>query len=877
MEKLTTIRNMYDYSEILQTYGLKYTPIEYYWQVGELMKTQGWVIHLSVIRAQLPELLVAIIPGLLEQKLAFRIVRDAGIAFNLLEGGFGYNLVGKMVCIYPESEQEAPAVVKWLLEQTTSFRGPHIPTDRHLGGIVHARYGSINPVVIKNGNGEWIKHIYNVQGQLIRDPYHIPFMIPEGVAWPFGDLTTPEKPKSRKLLNYKYYPLLTLKADVKGDVIRALYFRRLWQIKSCIIKQGRSNMFADDYGRDIQDRLKWQYDLYQDLHQDIPMPQVFDYFEEDGSAYLTIEFIKGQTLTAWINSIYKDRSWPHLLLSEKLLLLNQLLKILAIVIRLHKKGYIHRDITPENFLVDKKGALFLIDMELTWSSLDKPSQPPFQLGTPGHMSPEQMAAEMPTVKEDIYGMGSMAFVLLTNFYALKLIGQDVSQLAQSLLFFTDDLDVAYCIAACWSTTPAERPSLEYIKGKLEYYRERLRNKKTLRSEDSMPLLVLSPSKIKDIVQRGLNNLASPSLLSPKGRWISISMQQDMHIHNRQVGVEIQEGWYTGMAGPLWLIALAKQMEFSVEVCDTPYRQSWDYIEKYYFSQQARMSSSLYSGNAGIALALTEGLNSGLLGPEPVTLERLQQCFSITVSKLDLAEGVAGQGMALLQSSVWLDKAFSESLLASYVKVLTERQNADGSWNIYTGIDHGAAGIILFLLSYIDKYPDIDAQESAIKALGWLEKIGKRRDNSFMWPLATNTKLTDHYGMGPGMPGITLAFIKAYEVFKEPIYRKIVEQCLSNLIPQPVILDLTLGSGLSGLGETYLEAARVFKDPVWQARANWIGGILLHCYMPANDDSVYWLPFISDVTTADLFSGNGGIIHFLIRMLYPEQVRYPFSV
>lgn len=633
-------------------------------------------------------------------------------------------------------------------------------------------------------------------------------------------------------------------------------------------------MFADRYGRDIQDRLKWQYELYQNLHEEVPMPQVFDYFEEEGNTYLVMEFIKGQALADWITAIYDQKHWIQLQVSARLQLLDQLIQILEIISLLHKKGYIHRDITPANFLVDKRGKIFLIDMELTWSAFAKPLQPPFELGTAGHMSPEQMAVEVPTVKEDVYGVGSLVFVFLTNYYALKINQQEPVQLASSLQFFIDEPTVAHSIAACWSKNPLERPNLEDVTNTMKQYREKLTNGETSIPGSYSTHFNLNSQEIIKVVQGGLNNQASPSLLNFNGIWISQILQKELYVGNRQMGMAIYEGWHTGLAGPLWLVALAKRLGFSVESCQASYNKSWDYIENNYFGQQSKMTSGLYAGNAGIALALVQGINSQILAPNTVLLEKLQQCFSVVSVELGLAEGIAGQGLALLQSLTWLDGTFAEDLLISYVQEICKKQRSDGSWNTYTGIDNGAAGIILFLLCYMEKYPDGSAARASIKALGWLERIAKKEGNSYTWSVTTNINSVNQWSMNIGLPGIVLTFIKAYEILKDLSYRRIAEQCLINIPRYPLLVDFSLGSGIAGLGETYLEAFCVFKDSIWQDRAKWIAEVLMNSYSTKGDTS-HWLTFITEnVTTADLFSGNGGIIHFLMHFLYPEKVRHP---
>ncbi|HVV05468.1 MAG TPA: protein kinase, partial [Puia sp.] len=680
MENMIGTDRIIEYSELLKVYGMSYTPVGLYWQVGEIELTQGWILHVSATSFQFQPLLEKLIPALLDQKVPFRIVRDAILAGSLAEGGLGYAILGKMVSVYPENDRQAVALAKKLIELTAGYRGPAIPTDRHLGGTVYTRYGSFNPVMIKSPQGEWVKHIYNAKGQLVADPYEIPFRVPEGQVWPFGEIADPEPPKAGKLMNYKYYPLLVMKPDAKGDVMKGLYFRKLWQIRSCIIKEGRANMFTDEYGRDIRDRLKWQYKLYKALHKDIPMPEVFDYFEIQDNVYLVMEFIKGQPLSTWYAAIYRDRSWHDLDSSQRLQLLDQLLRIISFIERMHQKGYVHRDITPENFLLDAKGNICLIDMELTWYGLEDPRQPPYKLGTAGHMSPEQQKGLTPTAKEDIYALGSIIATFLANLYALKITGQSGEQVRKGLDVLTGEPLIGALVAACWEVDPAKRPTLAYLTDQLRAYKGNLSKGLPVRNAGTAPIGKPGNSILRTTIQSGLNFLGAPVLLNQQHVWISVSKQKEVHIGNPQESIEVYEGWHTGMAGPLWLVARAKSMGFSIDGCRLPYISSWEFIDSHHFGDETAMSPGLYGGSAGIALALAEGMSSGLLEPNEGNRERLRACFASVARTPELSAGMAGQGLALLRCGPWLDKGWVGERIAQYAISLMKMQQPGGGWN-----------------------------------------------------------------------------------------------------------------------------------------------------------------------------------------------------
>jgi len=128
---------------------------------------------------------------------------------------------------------------------------------------------------------------------------------------------------------------------------------------------------------------------------------------------------------------------------------------------------------------------------------------------------------------------------------------------------------------------------------------------------------------------------------------------------------------------------------------------------------------------------------------------------------------------------------------------------------------------------------------------------------------------DLWSSGEGMPGIILLFVKAYEVFKNPLYRQVAEQYFKNIPVRPVHIDFTLQTGMAGLGELYLEAFRVFENNALKESAAWIAGLFANSFQIIEPGVGHWVVKNTDKITADLFRGNGGIIHFLTRYLFPS--------
>jgi serine/threonine protein kinase len=872
------IGSAYDYSSYLHRLNVLYT-VEYpYLKIGTPQQTQGWIIHLSCNRPQMALLLKRVLPFLSQQQVPYKIALNEDLNNQILNGDLGYEKLAKTVSIYPPDDPTAVRLVSELIDLTLDLSGPAIPTDRYLGGTVYVRYGAHAGIRALDASGREENRIFDASGHIIKDEYKVPFSLAAGMAWPFAEFASPLSPKVRKMFKGKYVAFEVIKTDSKGLVGKGIDLRKFWKLDWCLIKQGRKHMCMDDHGRDISDRLAWQVELQNDLSRDLPVPRVIDFFTEGADTYLVMEYIEGTSFHRVIEQTLNNTCWFAVDKDKRISLLDDLLDIIATLGDLHTRGYVHRDFTPGNIIKNKKGKKMLIDMELAYSTQSRNPTPPFTLGTYGFMSPEQLSAATPTLQEDLYTLGATMSVLFTGFNPQKFAGESTQQRAENLSFFIQDKDVAEVITRCQQKDPVLRPSLEHIRRTIQWYHDLLIKEPEGQKSVSS---VLYETELDNVIRQGIQGLAGP-LVSAEGLWLSKVMAQDSMAGTNRADREAFPGWKEGAAGILFFLGKAAAAGYSVSSCLKAYSQGWGLIENRHLNALPDIPAGLYGGAAGTAMTLASAITSGLQKTKGKYLDRIQHCFQIVPTGLDVANGMAGQGLALLSCASLLDETFAADLLKSYVNVILDAQQKDGFWNFYEtgstlkhkrkGFSTGAAGICYFLLAYQEKYPSNEVKRAVTKALAWLANHSKKKlQESDRKDKRLNLSLDN------GIPGIALAFIKGYEVLQTPSFKIAAEQLLLQIPAHISHSELSLYKGLAGIGEVYLEAARTLQNTLWMERAEWITQVLLHLTRKENAAAITWQVDNTHATTADFLTGQAGVLHFLIRVSNPSRTSFPFAL
>ena len=131
---------------------------------------------------------------------------------------------------------------------------------------------------------------------------------------------------------------------------------------------------------------------------------------EDGSIFLVMELLEGETLDARF-----EKSPDNLGVSEVVSLIIDVLDVLAAA---HRKGIVHRDIKPENLFLTREGEVKLLDFGIARLKTASPTVTGRgdSLGTPAFMSPEQALGRVAEVdaQSDVWAVGATAFLLLSG-------------------------------------------------------------------------------------------------------------------------------------------------------------------------------------------------------------------------------------------------------------------------------------------------------------------------------------------------------------------------------------------------------------------------------------------------------------------------------
>ncbi len=184
--------------------------------------------------------------------------------------------------------------------------------------------------------------------------------------------------------------------------------------------------------------------------------RVYDIGESEGLPFISMEYVDGEDLSTLLQRIGR-------LPSDKAL--DTARKICAGLAAAHARGVIHRDLKPQNIMMNRRGEILIMDFGLA-AIADHLEGLEARNGTPGYMSPEQLRGAEVTAKSDIYALGLVLYELFTGKRPYEgksipqLIDQQEAAHLSSMIALAADVDPAVerIVRRCLDPDPNKRPT-----------------------------------------------------------------------------------------------------------------------------------------------------------------------------------------------------------------------------------------------------------------------------------------------------------------------------------------------------------------------------------------------------------------------------------
>ncbi|MCD2440838.1 protein kinase [Agromyces sp. SYSU K20354] len=181
---------------------------------------------------------------------------------------------------------------------------------------------------------------------------------------------------------------------------------------------------------------------------------VFDYGEEEGSAYLVMELVPGEALSTILER-------EHVLSTDKVL--DIVAQTASALQAAHAAGLVHRDIKPGNLLITPDGRVKITDFGIARIADQVPLTATGQvMGTVQYLSPEQASGHPASPTTDIYSLGIVAYEALAGrrpFTGESQVAIAMAQINETPpdLPVTVSEPVRNLVYSCIAKNPADRP------------------------------------------------------------------------------------------------------------------------------------------------------------------------------------------------------------------------------------------------------------------------------------------------------------------------------------------------------------------------------------------------------------------------------------
>src|SRR6185295_5550223 len=368
---------------------------------------QGWKLHVSATVLNAHRVLERIAPLLVERGVQFKAPASLGELKPLNSGlHYSYTQIGKVITVYPGSDEEAAVIAREIHELTRHMMAPSVPFDLRYkaGSNVYYRYGAFRSLEMDlPGGGARVSAVKDPRGNLVPDLYGAENAKPLWAENPFPTRRARATKDNPLKTTFRVFRALSQRG--KGGVYQAVDLSTS-PPRLCLVKEGRK---AGELGWDRRDgrwRVKYEEHVLANLREGgVDVPEVYSSFELAGNYYIVTEFVDGECLQSILMKKKRRLSLARAL--------NYGIQLSWLIAQIHTTGWIWRDCKPTNLILTESGKLRSVDFEGA-CPIDQPDALPWM--SPAFTPPAGRGGSRgrSAVYDDLFALGTVIYLLLTG-------------------------------------------------------------------------------------------------------------------------------------------------------------------------------------------------------------------------------------------------------------------------------------------------------------------------------------------------------------------------------------------------------------------------------------------------------------------------------
>ena len=398
----------------------------------------GWKLHISARPIDYLDVVGLVVPVLLAEQVVFKLAGSIELLRKLNSGDESPAIVGKAFTIYPRPDQLVPLAGR-LARLLRGRQAPRILSDRRVSpdAPVYYRYGPFTGGWQADEFGQLVSTIVGPDGQSFPALAQLHYRQPDWLTDPFraagGDRPVfgagPDDPGSivgpptgassarlpepgptisressnsssgqpartakPRLIDGRYRIVEGIQRSVRGSVYRA---ERCSDGRPVVIKQARAYVGEDTGQIDARLRLRNERRVLQRLAGVPGVPAFIEHLRLGDDELLVTTDAGRHTL---VTDLGARGRYPWQPAARSLAGLGQ--QLARILLAVHERGVIMRDLSPKNVIVADDGTLSLVDFGIAADG-----EVTVQGATPGYAPPSQQLHQPAELTDDCFALG----------------------------------------------------------------------------------------------------------------------------------------------------------------------------------------------------------------------------------------------------------------------------------------------------------------------------------------------------------------------------------------------------------------------------------------------------------------------------------------